>query len=254
MMHAEAAVARRQFEGQPSRPIPEYLLRYYWWAYVHPNAVRLFERQWLVNTILCGNFARLRDAVLDELGAMIGGRTLQVACVYGDFSARLAERIGPGGSIDVVDVLAIQLQNLRRKLSASTSVTLYQRDSTALGFADASYDQAIIFFLLHEQPPLVRKQTIAEALRVVKPGGTLVIADYHRPAHLHPLRYLLRPVLRTLEPYALDLWDCDIGEWLPNVARLSEIKKQTFYGGLYQKLTITVPGSSGASPGLDQEE
>lgn len=32
--------------------IPGYLLRTYWWAYVHPLAVRVFERQWLVNLIL----------------------------------------------------------------------------------------------------------------------------------------------------------------------------------------------------------
>jgi ubiquinone/menaquinone biosynthesis C-methylase UbiE len=237
LMHAEATAVGKQFEAQP---IPEYLQRNYWWAYVHPNAVRLFERQWLVNAILCGNFVRLRDAALDGLGAPIRGRTLQVACVYGDFSVRLAERMAPNGSLDVIDVLAIQLQNLRRKLTASRPVALYHRDSTALGFADASYDQAIIFFLLHEQPPLVRQQTVAEALRVVKPGGKLVIVDYHRPANFHPLRYLLRPLLRALEPYALDLWQHDIADWLPTVARLRQIRKQTFYGGLYQKLQITV--------------
>ena len=85
-----------------------------------------------------------------------------MACVHGDFSVRLAERVATGGSLEVVDVLPIQLQNLRRKLAASAPVALHQRNSTALGFADATYDQAVIFFLLHEQPPLVRKQTIAE--------------------------------------------------------------------------------------------
>ncbi len=241
VMQAETTAARRQFEAQPPRAIPEYLLRNYWWAYVHPSAVRLFERQWLVNAILCGNFARLCDAVLNEFAETMCGRTLQVACVYGDFSVRLAQRIGPDGALDVVDVLPVQLQNLQRKLTASTAVTLYERDSTALGFADASYDRAIIFFLLHEQPPPVRKQTISEALRVVKPGGKLVIVDYHRPTRLHPLRYVLQPLLRVLEPYALDLWEHQICDWLPSAARLSEIRKHTFYGGLYQKLTITVP-------------
>jgi ubiquinone/menaquinone biosynthesis C-methylase UbiE len=237
-MLTEVGAGASQLDARPSRPIPDYLLRHYWWAYVHPNAVRVFERQWLVNVILCGNFALLRDTVLDELGPAICGRTLQVACVYGDFSVRLAERIGPDGSLDIVDVLPIQLQNLRRKLSQSAPVALYQRDSTALGFADAAYDRAVIFFLLHEQPPLVRKQTIAEALRVVKPGGKVVIVDYHRPAYLHPFRYLLWPILRTLEPYALDLWNHDIGEWLPQGLR--QIGKRTFCGGLYQKLIITL--------------
>ena len=43
-----------------STAVPAYLNETYWWAYVHPNAVRLFERQWLVNLILWGNFAKLR--------------------------------------------------------------------------------------------------------------------------------------------------------------------------------------------------
>src|SRR5450755_1068699 len=101
---------------QPQAIIPSYLQETYWWAYIHPNAVSIFERQWLVNAILWGNFARLRDAALAELGRQISGRTLQVACVYGDFSAHLASRIAPGGSLDIVDVLPIQISNLRRKL------------------------------------------------------------------------------------------------------------------------------------------
>ena len=48
---------------QEAATIPGYLHETYWWAYVHPNAVRLFERQWLVNLILWGNFAKLRDVV-----------------------------------------------------------------------------------------------------------------------------------------------------------------------------------------------
>ena len=35
-------------------PVPSYLEQVYWWAYVHPNAVHVFERDWLVNAILFG--------------------------------------------------------------------------------------------------------------------------------------------------------------------------------------------------------
>src|SRR5688500_15075893 len=94
--------------------VPAYLNETYWWAYVHPKAVKLFERQWLVNLILWGNFAKLRDAALDELGGELPGRTLQVACVYGDFTPRVSERVAKGrGTLDVVDVLPVQLSNLR---------------------------------------------------------------------------------------------------------------------------------------------
>src|SRR3974377_67097 len=66
--------------------VPDYLNAHYWWAYIHPTAVKLFERQWLVNLILWGNYARLRDAVLAEMGESLPGTTLQVACVYGDLT------------------------------------------------------------------------------------------------------------------------------------------------------------------------
>ena len=239
-MRIEAAAEIEQFGPLQPNVAPAYLRQNYWWAYIHPNGVRLFERQWLINLILWGNFALLRDAALDELGSAIEGWTLQVACVYGDFSTRLAERIAPGSWLDVVDVLPIQLQNLRHKLGASAPVTLYHRDSTTLGFGDARYDQVVIFFLLHEQPESVRRQTLAETLRVVCPGGKVVIVDYHLPGKFHPLRYLLRPILRALEPYALDLWHTDICEWLPRGVRLKRIRKSTFCGGLYQKLVILV--------------
>jgi ubiquinone/menaquinone biosynthesis C-methylase UbiE len=133
----------------------------------------------------------------------------------GIFSEHLAARVAPGGSLDIVDVLPIQLRNLRQKLPASAPVTLHLSDSTALGFDDASYDQAILFFLLHEQPAAARRQTLREALRVVKPGGKLVLVDYHLPVRLHPLRYMFRPVLRALEPFALDLWRHELAQWLP---------------------------------------
>mgnify|MGYP003377932080 CR=1 FL=1 len=48
-------------------PIPDYLQRVYWWAYLHPRAVFLFEREWLVNLILWGNYQRLCDEALQEL-------------------------------------------------------------------------------------------------------------------------------------------------------------------------------------------
>ena len=80
---------------ESSISVPGYLAETYWWAYVHPNAVRLFERQWLVNLILWGNFGRLRDAALAALGGELAGRTLQVACVYGDLTAKIAARLAP---------------------------------------------------------------------------------------------------------------------------------------------------------------
>ncbi len=220
--------------------VPSYLADTYWWAYVHPRAVYLFERQWLVNLILWGNFARLRDAALDALGERLQGRTLQIACVYGDLTRRLLERVNPASELDVIDILPIQLDNLRAKLPADERVSLVQGDSSRMHFASASYDRALLFFLLHEQPEEVRRATVAEALRVLKPGGELVIVDYHRPSRLNPLYLPMKGILNTLEPYALDLWTYKLEDLLTRDARVKAIRKNTSFGGLYQMLHVKV--------------
>ena len=220
-------------------PVPDYLEKTYWWAYVHPNAVRVFERQWLVNLILWGNFARLRDAALQELDASTNGSILQVACVYGNFTEHLVERLGPDGHLDVIDVAPVQIKNLNEKLRNPRQVTVLRQDSTNMQFEDASHDAVVVFFLLHEQPESVRRKTVAEALRITRPGGKLVFVDYHRPVGWSPFRYLMVPILSTLEPFAMDLWRHEISNWLPADCKPARIDKETYFGGLYQKVVIT---------------
>lgn len=244
----------RPFAFLGALPVPRYLEQLYWWAYVHPKAVQLFDREWLVSAILFGNYARLRDAALDELGETIPGRTLQVGCVYGNLTQRLRERLTGDAQLDVVDVLPVQLENLGRKPPPDERVALLHGDASSLACADAQYDRAMLFFLLHEMPENVRRATLSEAVRVLKPGGKLVIVDYHRPSRLHPLRLLMHQVLRYLEPYALDLWAHEIEHFMPSGAKVVFVKC-TYFGGLYQRLVWTrhaLPGASGEGPDEDQ--
>ena len=49
----------------------------------------------------------------------------------------------------------------------------------------------------------------------------------------------MMPILNTLEPFAMDLWQHEISQWLPPDTAYSAISKQTYFGGLYQKVVIT---------------
>lgn len=222
--------------------VPTYLQDTYWWAYLHPRAVHVFERQWLVNLILWGNFARLRDAALqamDPQGRGIRGRVLQVACVYGNLTHHLLRRLRPGAHLDVVDVAPIQLENLQAKLKDAQQASLHLQDAADLHFTNASHHAVLLFFLLHEMPVEVRRKTLLEAWRVLKPGGKLVVVDYHRPRLWNPLRYVMVPVLRLLEPFAMDLWQRPITDWLPALDRTTMVHKQTYFWGLYQRVVVT---------------
>ena len=168
---------------------------------------------------------------------------LQVACVYGDFTEHMVRRLGPKGCIDVIDVAPIQINNLHAKLKKAgcdtERVNALLQDSSDLHFADGSFADVVVFFLLHEMPTEVRRKTVAEALRVTQAGGKLIFVDYHKPRAWNPFRYLMVPVLTTLEPFAMDVWNHEIASWLPEGARVAKLEKQTYFGGLYQKVVMT---------------
>jgi len=228
-----------QYKVSDDLKVPKYLQDTYWWAYVHPTSVQIFERQWLVNLILWGNFARLRDAALDELGQTIEGNNLQVACVYGDFSQQISNRLKSDSELHIVDIAPVQLENVQRKLPGQDNIHIHQQDSTALHFAEEQFDNVIVFFLLHEQPETVRAKTVAEAMRVVKPGGKVVFVDYHKPHPVNPFRYIMVPILTFLEPFAMGVWNKEIIDWVPAGLRPKKMTKETLFGGLYQKVVMT---------------
>lgn len=221
--------------------IPAYLREYYDWFYVQPASVRRFERPWLVNLILLGHYRKLTEAALAALGPDFSGHSIQLACVYGALTPKLAARVAEsGGTLDVVDVLPAQLDNLRRKLGPASPVRLLRENTAALSAPTGSADRALLFFLFHEQPADVRLATMRETLRAVRPGGRIVIVDYAQPAAWHPARWLLLPVLRRLEPFAGDLWDRPPTDWLPKPGTVTGITRETYFGGLYQKIVIEV--------------
>jgi ubiquinone/menaquinone biosynthesis C-methylase UbiE len=219
--------------------IPDYLQDTYWWAYLHPKSFWFFEREWVVNLILWGNMKKLTNAVLDDLDLQANSNVLQVACVYGDFSNRLATHLGKSQSkLSVVDVAPIQITNIKKKLAAHDNVSVHHQDSTSMLFPNGSYDETVVFFLLHEQPEHARRKTVAEAIRVTRPGGRVVFVDYHGPKRSNPMRYVMKPILSTLEPYAMDLWREELPAYFPEHIEPKQVSSNFYFGGLYQKIVI----------------
>lgn len=221
--------------------IPDYLQETYWWAYVHPKSVWVFEREWLVNLILWGNMKKLTNAVLDEMKLPPDSSVLQVACVYGDFSNRLASHLGQTQSrLSVLDVAPIQIDNIEKKLAAHDNVSAHLQDSTCMSFPNDSFDETVVFFLLHEQPEDARRKTVAEAIRVTRPGGRVIFVDYHGPKRSNPMRYVMKPILTMLEPFAMDLWREELPAFMPAEIKPEHLASNFYFGGLYQKVVLNL--------------
>ncbi|MDZ5460911.1 rhodoquinone biosynthesis methyltransferase RquA [Azohydromonas lata] len=214
--------------------LPAYLLETYSWAYLDERSVPWLDRPWIVDAILWGNAARLMDAAVQEFAP--GTQVLQAAAVYGDFSPRLARRIGPLGALTVVDVAPIQVARTNGKLAQHPNARAFVGD-LAEPFAQA-FDAVCCFFLLHEVPPAVRARIVDNLLGAVKPGGKIVFVDYHRPRRGHPLGPLMRLVWRRLEPYAPSLLEARIAAMAAQGAGFSW-REDTYFGGLYQKVVGT---------------
>jgi ubiquinone/menaquinone biosynthesis C-methylase UbiE len=226
---------------KPAPEIPEYLQDTYWWAYLHPKSFYFFEREWVVNLILWGNMNRLTQAVLQEMSPAPHSRVLQVACVYGDFSNRVASHLNETGSrLEIVDVAPIQIENVKKKLSKNQNVGAFLQDSTSMDFPAASFDDTVVFFLLHEQPAEARRKTVEEAIRVTRPGGKVIFVDYHGPKRSNPMRYVMKPILTWLEPFAMDLWRDELPAFMPETVKPEQIESEFYFGGLYQKIVLTV--------------
>lgn len=236
---ADTTLKKGQVVSLEPPAIPDYLRDTYWWAYLHPRAIWFFEREWVVNLILWGNMKKLTDAVLDETDLEQGSNVLQVACVYGDFSNRLASHLNTTDSkLSIIDVAPIQLRNAEKKLNGQNNVSVRHQDSTCMLYPDDSFEQTVVFFLLHEQPEDARRKTIAEAIRVTRPGGRVIFVDYHGPERANPMRYVMKPVLSLLEPFAMALWRDELPTFLPAEIKPEQISSEFYFGGLYQKVML----------------
>jgi SAM-dependent methyltransferase len=211
--------------------IPAYLEDNYWWAYLRPASLKVFDHTLVVSAILWGNANRLKRAAFAEIRP--GQTVLQPACVYGRFSLDLARLVGPQGQLDVVDIAPIQAANCRRKLREFPNTEVRIADAAAPG--GGPYDVVCCFFLLHELPDDHKRNVVDGLLNILAPGGKAVFVDYHLPSPFHPLKGPQGVVFDCLEPFAKALWRSEISNFASTPERF-HWRKETYFGGLFQKV------------------
>jgi ubiquinone/menaquinone biosynthesis C-methylase UbiE len=111
-------------------------------------------------------------------------------------------------------------------------------------YQDDFFDSALMFLLLHEMPPAARRRSLREALRVIRPGGRFVVAEYGEFGRRHVLhRFLpMRWVLTTVEPFLGGFWQVNLDQLLRDSAAAAgkqiELEEQvSIFGGFYRVLS-----------------
>jgi len=224
--------------------VPRYLSEIYTWAYLNPRSVKLLDHELVVAMILWFQHHNLQRKVLAEIEP--GSSVLQTACVYGDFSPALAQHIGEEGNLEIVDVSRAQVDQCAEKLRDYPFASVRQLDVVDLG--EGEYDTVCCYFLMHEVPDDYKNGLVDVVLNNIAPDGKAVFIDYHKPHWANPLKPVMSLVFDTLEPFAKSLWHQDICDFASEPEKF-HWHKESFFGGLYQKVVVTPVGSR---PAWDQ--
>lgn len=172
--------------------------------------IRLVDWQPIISAILLFHYHRLVSKLVAELGRMDlrGRKVLITSCAFGNVIPRVTRAALERGAerVLIVDIIGNELVHARRKLGdLASKVELIEEDATRLTQRDGAVAVNVIFFLLHELPHPLKAEALAEAGRVLEPGGTLLLAEFHRPRPA-VLRALSWTYFKVFEPLGLALW------------------------------------------------
>ncbi len=149
------------------------------------------------------------------------GRLLQLTCAYGSMTPSLLKAMDD--ELYLMDVADIQLSATRKKLADVDKKRLLsaRMNAESLAYGNDVFTTVLIFFLLHELPPDARERSISEAIRVLQPGGRLVITEYGAcPKKNRLWRFpLTRRILQHLEPFLESFWQVDLIAMLEKQAK-----------------------------------
>lgn len=213
--------------------IPAYLKTVYSWLYLNPKVYNFFDNSVLLNVLTLGYHHILSEEVKKEISPH--SQVLQVGITLGSQIEKVYSALGMLGSYSIVDVVPELLENCKEKRLEQRIKYIQANASKTI---KGEYDTIICYMLLHELPPITRSKVLENVIKALKPGGKVIFIDYHLPSSYNILKYFVRAVNRLYQPFAESLWKNSIKGLTPN-GELCSWSKQTYFGGMYQKVVAT---------------
>jgi len=184
-----------------SNALPAYYQRCFHWqtdGYLSDHSARLYD---LGVEIL---FTGMADAMRRQVAGALDGLPEEAAILdVGCGTGRLLQQLRaarPRANLTGIDLSEAYVRHARAELGASASVDV--GNAEALPYADESFDAVVSVFMFHELPARVRRRVFSEMVRVLKPGGVLVLEDAAQLSDSPDLAAVLEQFPRDLhEPF-----------------------------------------------------
>ncbi|MCK6549211.1 methyltransferase domain-containing protein [Myxococcota bacterium] len=165
----------------PTAEYPDYYLRNFHWqsgGWLTDRSAQLYDIS--VELLFLGTADVMRRMVIPPVADAARGhehvRVLDVACGTGRFLRQLHGAL-PDAKLYGLDLSPNYLKEARKTLADVPGVGLVAENAENLPFRDGSFDVVTSIFLFHELPGDARRNVMREALRVLRPGGTVVLCD-----------------------------------------------------------------------------
>lgn len=172
-------VAQRVTEGG----YPRYYLQNFHFqedGWFSRESARRYDHQ--VEVLFGGGADAMRRQALVPLRAALerrgvrGSRLVDLGCGTGRFLTFVKDNY-PRLDVTALDLSPHYLDQARETLSPWRGVDFVHARAEATGLAEASADVVTAIYLFHELPGKIRAEVAAEAARLLKPGGTVILVD-----------------------------------------------------------------------------
>lgn len=206
---------RGRYDDLPETPpaaYPRYYLRNFHWqtdGWLSARSARMYDLG--VELLFGGTADVMRRMAIPPIVRGVRGvrgvradarpRILDVGCGTGRFMRQLSEAL-PGARMYGVDLSSYYIKEATRTLADVSDVSLVVDNAEHLPFESGTFDAVVSVFLFHELPRAVRRRVAAEMVRVLRPGGTMVVSDSAQFVESEAIRFFLERFAKTFhEPY-----------------------------------------------------
>jgi demethylmenaquinone methyltransferase/2-methoxy-6-polyprenyl-1,4-benzoquinol methylase len=154
--------------------------RTYKWFYdhIHSRYYKLLL-QWCF--LPFGGETCCREALLTPVRFLPAERILDLCCGTGGATRTLTQIAGPHTQLFGLDLSSGQLRRARRQPQLRR-VHFVEADARRTPFRDNVFDKVVIAHALHEMPRAMRQAVLAEARRILRDGGAVVVVEVDDPA------------------------------------------------------------------------